>query len=214
VPIRSVVFDVGETLMSDATFWSSWARWVGVPAHTLAGLVGAVTALGHNNVEALKLIDPDFDLEAARAAREATEGYQESITDEDLYPDVRIALRALQEAGFWVGIVGNQTARAAELLRALELPADAIATSGEWNVAKPAAAFFDKVAQWAPGERDQIVYVGDHLYNDVLPAKSAGLRAAHVRRGQWGYLYAPLAGAAADWQVDSLAQLPDLLRAP
>jgi HAD superfamily hydrolase (TIGR01549 family) len=213
VPVRAVVFDVGETIMNDATFWGSWADWLGVPHHTLSALVGAVTALGHDNAEALRLIKPGFDLEAERAKREASAGHAESITEADLYPDVRPALAALREAGLWVGIAGNQTARAAQLLAALNLPADAIATSGQWGVAKPTPGFFQHVANWAPGRADEIVYVGDHRDNDIVPASAFGLRTAHLRRGPWGYLQAddPAVTAAADWRIDSLTELPDLL---
>jgi predicted phosphatase len=51
----------------------------------------------------------------------------------DLHPDVRPALCALRERGLWVEVAGNQTVRAAELLRALELPVGAVATSGGWE---------------------------------------------------------------------------------
>ncbi|TDU05562.1 HAD superfamily hydrolase (TIGR01549 family) [Streptomyces sp. 846.5] len=210
--IRSVVFDVGETLMDDSTFWGSWADWLGVPRHTLAALVGAVTAQGHDNVEALRLIRPDFDLVAERRAREKA-GKGESISEADLYPDARPALTALRQAGFWVGIAGNQTARAAELLADLDLPVDAIATSGQWGVAKPDPAFFARVADWAPGKPDEIVYVGDHRDNDIIPAKASGLRTIHIRRGPLGYLQAndPVLKANADWQVDSITELTLLL---
>ena len=212
MPVRAVVFDVGETITSDATFWGLWADWVGVSRHTLSGLVGAVTALGMNNVEALKLIKPGFDLAEERAKREAS-GHGEQITEADLYPDVRPALQALRERGLWVGIAGNQTERAGELLSALDLPADAIATSGAWGVAKPHGGFFSKVAEWAPGEPDEIVYVGDHRDNDIVPAKEYGLRTAHVRRGTLGYLQAndPVLKDAADWQIDSLLELCGLV---
>lgn len=212
MPVRAVVFDVGETITSDATFWGLWADWVQVPRHTLAGLVGAVTALGMNNVEALKLVKPGFDLAEERAKREAS-GHGEQITEADLYSDVRPALQALRERGLWVGIAGNQTERAGELLTALALPVDAIATSGGWGVAKPDTAFFAKVAEWAPVQPGEIVYVGDHRDNDIIPAKHFGLRAAHIRRGTLGYLQAtdPALQEAADWQVDSLLELPDLL---
>lgn len=215
MPIRSVVFDVGETLMDDSTFWSSWAEWIGVPHHTLAALVGAVTALGHDNAHALKLIRPEFDLEAEQDAREAA-GHGESISERDLYPDVRPALASLREAGFWVGVAGNQTARAAELLRGLELPVDAVATSGEWDVAKPAPGFFTRLIDWAPGLTDEIVYVGDHPANDIVPAKTAGLRTAHVRRGPWGYLWGndSIVRDHADWRIDSLDQLREVLPIP
>lgn len=213
MPVRAVVFDVGETIMNDATFWGSWADWLGVPHHTLSALVGAVTALGHDNAEALRLIKPGFDLEAERARREASSGHAESISEADLYPDTRPAFTALREAGLWVGIAGNQTIRAGELLRALDLPVDAVATSGEWRVAKPDHEFFRRVTDWAPGAPDEIVYVGDHRDNDILPANAFGLRTAHLRRGPWGYLYANDARlvAAADWRIDSLLELPALV---
>jgi FMN phosphatase YigB (HAD superfamily) len=113
-----------------------------------------------------------------------------------------------------VGIAGNQTARAAVLLRALGLPAHAIATSGEWGVAKPAPGFFDRVVDFAQAEPAEIVYVGDHRDHDILPARRAGLRAALIRRGPWGHLWAddPVVRRAADWMIDSLAELADLTR--
>ncbi len=34
--IRSVVFDVGETLLDDTSEWGRWADWIGVPRHTFS----------------------------------------------------------------------------------------------------------------------------------------------------------------------------------
>jgi N-acetyl-D-muramate 6-phosphate phosphatase len=99
---------------------------------------------------------------------------------------VRPALAQLRSRGLWVGIAGNQTVRAANLLCALDLPVDAIATSGEWGVAKPQPGFFDHVADLPPGERSEIVYIDDHRDNDVFPAHAAGMRTMLSRRGPWG----------------------------
>lgn len=210
--IRSVVFDVGETLLDDTREFAAWADWIGVPRHTFSAVLGAVTAAGRNNAETFQYFRPGFDLLAERARREAA-GRGEQMSTADLYPDVTPALRRLQDAGIWVGVAGNQTVRAAELLRALHLPVDAIATSGEWGVAKPDSAFFDLVADFAPGERSEILYVGDHRDNDVVPAHAAGLRTAMLRRGPWGYLWAdePLVRQTADWVFDSLTDLADRL---
>jgi FMN phosphatase YigB (HAD superfamily) len=102
---------------------------------------------------------------------------------------------------------------AATLLEALGLPADAIATSGQWCVAKPDPAFFARVTAWAPGDPAQIVYVGDHPDNDIIPAKAASLRTAHLRCGPWGYLWADDSTMTknADWRVSSLAELVSVL---
>ncbi|WP_160050843.1 HAD family hydrolase [Nocardiopsis sp. FR4] len=210
--IRSVVFDVGETLLDDTREWARWADWINVPRHTFSAVLGAVTAEGRDNAETFDYFRPGFDLVRERRLREEA-GLGELIEEEDLYADVRPGLRSLQEAGIWVGIAGNQTVRAGELLRELRLPVDGIATSGEWGVAKPDPAFFTKVIDMAPGSPEQIVYVGDHRDNDIVPAHAAGLRTALLRRGPWGHLWAndPVLVTAADWTIDSLKELTDLV---
>lgn len=210
--IRSVVFDVGETLLDDTREWARWADWINVPRHTFSAVLGAVTAEGRDNAETFDYFRPGFDLARERQLREEA-GQGELIEEVDLYPDVRAGLRALRDAGVWVGIAGNQTARAGELLHELHLPVDGIATSGEWGVAKPDPAFFAKVIAMAPGTPEEIVYVGDHRDNDVLPAHAAGLRTALIRRGPWGHLWAndPQVTKRVDWVIDSVHDLPALL---
>lgn len=210
--IRSVVFDIGETLLDDTREFGAWADWIGAPRHTFSAVLGAVTAEGKDNAATFQYFKPGFDLEAERARREAA-GLGEQIDEADLYPDVRPALSLLQSWGLWVGVAGNQTVRAAELLRALELPVDAIATSGEWGVIKPTSAFFDRVADFTPNGRGETLYVGDHRDNDLFPAHKAGFRTALIRRGPWGHLWAddPRVRETADWVVDSLHQLVQLV---
>jgi HAD superfamily hydrolase (TIGR01549 family) len=206
--IESIVFDVGETLVRDDRYWASWADWLGVPRHTMSALVGAVTAQGRDSADALHLIKPGIDIGEAFRAREAA-GRGQHLDESDLYPDVRPALAGLQALGIRVVLAGNQTVRAGELLRGLDLPADLIATSDEWGAAKPSPEFFTRVIEVAEAAPDRTLYVGDHPAFDLFPAQKAGLRAAHLRRGPWGYLWAddPDVVAAADWRIDSLTQL-------
>ncbi len=207
--IRSVVFDVGETLLDDTSEWGRWADWIGVPRHTFSAVMGAIVMTGRDNGETFEYFRPGFDLPAERQKREDA-GCGEHISETDLYPDVRPALLALREAGYWVGISGNQSARTGELLRELGLPADAVAVSGELGLIKPSRAYFDWLAGWAPGEREEILYVGDHRDFDVIPARAQGFHAALVRRGPWGHLWADdeEVRRAADWVVGSLTELP------
>jgi HAD superfamily hydrolase (TIGR01549 family) len=173
----------------------------------MSALVGAVVAQGLDNAEAIRVVRPGCDIEAEWEARRAA-GHDEYLDETDLYPDVRAALRQLKDAGLWVGVAGNQNLRAGECLRRLALPADGIVTSAEWGVAKPAAAFFEQLAAWVPAERDETVYVGDHPANDIVPARAAGFRTAHIRRGHIGLRTAHSAGA--DWQANSLTELAEL----
>ena len=211
--LDAVVFDMGETIVDDTEFWAGWARWFGVRPHTVSALVGAVTAQGMDNAEALRFFRPDLDIEDERRARvEAGQG--EQIEECDLYEDVREACAALRANGVWLGVVGNQTERAGEQLKALALPVDAIATSQEWKVAKPDPRFFRKLRQWVPAGRGPVAYVGDHR-DDVLGARGAGLVAVHLRRGPFGHQYArdPQVREAATWCIDSLLELPGLAAA-
>jgi beta-phosphoglucomutase-like phosphatase (HAD superfamily) len=115
--IRSVVFDVGETLLDDTREFGAWADWIGVPRHTFSTVLGAVTFQGRDNAETFQYFQPGFDLRMERERREAA-GNGERIENEDLYPDARAALAQLRSRGLWVGVAGNQTKRAANLLRA------------------------------------------------------------------------------------------------
>ena len=86
---------------------------------------------------------------AERKCRER-EGLGEAYDDSDIYPDVRAALSKLRDMGLWVGIAGNQTAKAGQILRSMDLPANLVATSDDWGVAKPGQAFFRRVIEVAP----------------------------------------------------------------
>ncbi|WP_191095004.1 HAD family hydrolase [Streptomyces kanamyceticus] len=210
--IETIVFDVGETLTKDDRHWASWADWLQVPRHTVSALVGAVVARGGNGADALRLISPDMDIASAYHAREAA-GRGEHLDETDLYPDVRPALGGLQKLGLRVVVAGNQTSRAAELLRDLDLPADLVVTSGDWGVAKPDPAFFARVLEVSQAGPRETLYVGDHPADDIFPARQAGLRTAHIRRGPWGHLWAndEAVAEAADWQIDSLTSLASLI---
>ncbi|WP_030772557.1 MULTISPECIES: HAD family hydrolase [unclassified Streptomyces] len=211
--IQTVVLDIGETLTRDDRYWAAWADRLGVPRHTLSALVGAVVVDGRDNADAIRLLRPGIDIAAEYAARDAA-GRGERLDESDLYEDVRPALTALRAAGVRVIVAGNQSPRAGDLLRALDLPADLVVTSGEWRVSKPARAFFEQVLAVSGSPADETLYVGDHPANDIHPARAAGLRTAHIRRGPWGHWWAdtPEVRAAADWSIDSLTELHDIVR--
>jgi FMN phosphatase YigB (HAD superfamily) len=90
-----------------------------------------------------------------------------------------------------VGVAGNQTARAEQLLRDLRLPVDWIGTSSTWGVEKPRPAFFERLAAECGCPPHEIAYVGDRVDNDIVPAYEAGLVTVHVRRGPWGRILSP-----------------------
>ncbi|MFJ9059846.1 HAD family hydrolase [Streptomyces sp. NPDC102409] len=210
--METIVFDIGETLVRDDRHWASWADWLGVPPHTVSALVGAAVAQGRDSADALRILRPGMDVAEASQARAAA-GRREHLDETDLYPDVRPALAELRALGLRVVVAGDRTARAGELLRALDLPADLVVTSEEWGVSKPDREFFARVLEVSGAAPEATLYVGDHPADDLFPAKSSGLRTAHIRRGPYGHWWAdhPDVMETADWRVSSLTELPALL---
>ena len=193
--ITAVVFDVGECLVDETREYGTWADWLKVPRHTFSSMFGAVIAQGLDYREVFQVFSPGFDLAQQRAAR-ARAGLAESFDNADLYSDVRQALSELREAGFWVGIAGNQTRRAGQILRSLELSVDMIATSDDLGVEKPDIAFFERVAELARKPPSEILYVGDRLDNDIRPAAQLGMCTALIRRGPWATIQRDMQEAA------------------
>ncbi|MEU8395983.1 HAD family hydrolase [Nonomuraea sp. NPDC048892] len=213
--VKAVVFDVGETLISEARIWSRWAERLGVSHFLLMGALGGMAALDRPHSDAFHLVRPGVDLVAEEAAweRDDPDGLRNHFDADDLYPDVRDALAAIRAAGYQVIIAGNQPRRAFDALVAMDLPVDSVHTSDGWGVAKPEPGFFAKVAAVAGREPAEILYVGDRLDNDVLPAAAAGMRTALLRRGPWGFLHAERPQAqAADVIADDLHAILPALR--
>jgi HAD superfamily hydrolase (TIGR01549 family) len=207
--IKAVVFDVGECLVDETREYGTWADWLGVPRHTFSAAFGAVIAQGRDYRETFQIFRPGFNLTEDRGKRAAA-GQPEWFGEDDLYPDVRPALAKLRAAGQWVGIAGNQTTRAGDLLRQLDLEADMIATSDDWGVSKPDPKFFRRLVEATPYEVSEILCVGDRLDNDIVPATSIGLQTALIRRGPWAFIQQndPDAEHIPTLRINSLADLP------
>ena len=194
--IEAVVFDVGETLVDESRAWAELAVRAGLTPLTLMAALGAVIERGHDHRRVWEVVGVDAPTELP-----AIEGV-------DLYPDALPALQSLRAAGYLVGIAGNQPAEAEEQLRAAGFEADFIASSAAWGVAKPSGEFFDRVVAAAGRSASAILYVGDRLDNDVLPARAAGMHTAFIRRGPWGVIHAQREEVAlATLRIDSLAEL-------
>lgn len=201
--IRAVVFDVGETLVDETRQWQTTADALGVSLFTLAGVVGGVIERRQDHRRV-------WDIFGADRATAVDQGYRHEARD--LYPDAMPALTALRDAGYRLGISGNQPEGAVEQLAALGLPVDLVASSTAWGVHKPDPAFFVRIGQEFALPPEQIAYVGDRLDNDVLPAQQAGMAGIFIRRGPWGYLHAgwpEMRGVK--WRIDSLMDLPVML---
>ena len=212
MPVRAVVFDVGETLVDENRLWLAWADWLGIQPLTFLGVLGAVIARGGDHREPFRILRPDLDLRETERER-ARAGVPNVIGPDDLYPDAVAALEGLRRAGYRVGVAGNQPQAAEALFRGLDVPLDLVASSETLGVEKPDPRFFAAVAERLALTPAEVAYVGDRLDNDVRPAATAGMRAIFLRRGPWAWVQAgrdPVPEAEAT--IDDLASIVDVVR--
>ncbi|MEJ7837537.1 MAG: HAD family hydrolase [Thermomicrobiales bacterium] len=203
LPIKAVVFDLGETLVDETRMWSSVAQYAGIPEFTVYATLGGM-------IERRESHRSIFGLMQIESVDPNVLGYQ--IELRDLYPDVEPTLRQLKAGGFRLGVTGNQPEGAAEQTASLGLPFDFVGSSSRWGVSKPSAAFFERIVTELELEPEEIVYVGDRLDNDVFPARDAGLHSIFIRRGPWGYLQSLWPEADdAPYTIRSLNEVPKLI---
>ena len=135
-------------------------------------------------------------------------GFQTS----DLFPDVRPCLDALCTAGLHIGVAGNNTSLTEAAVGACGLPLAFIASSSMWNAAKPDPAFFAALARQCGAPHAEIVYVGDRIDNDVVPAERAGMASVWLRRGLWAEVQkSSVEATSVAHAIDRLDELPALL---
>jgi HAD superfamily hydrolase (TIGR01509 family) len=192
VALKTVVFDVGETLFDETGVWERAADAAGVPRFTLMGILGGLAARGEHHRRAWELLG---------VVRPAS-----MFSPDDFYPDAVRCLRTVRRRGLSVGAVGNTPKEVEEMLRD---EVDLVGSSARWGVEKPAHGFFDRIVEESGVSPDEIAYVGDRIDNDIEPALRAGMVAVHIRRGPWGHLHDPPPAAI---RIRSLDELPEALR--
>ena len=155
----TVVFDVGETLVDEATTYQRWED----------------------------------------------EGATEFVfSDRDLHADALPCLTALRALGLRLGAAGNMYAHHEDFLRP---HIDFVGSSERWGIEKPAAGFFTCIVEEAGVPAAEIIYVGDRVDNDVLPALASGLRAIRIHRGAHEHIDSPDGVIT----IESLEELPEAL---
>ena len=157
--VSVVVFDVGETLVDEATTYQRWED------------EGATTFV---------------------------------FTDRDLHSDALSCFAALRDGGLRLGAAGNMYAHHEDFLRP---HLDFVGSSERWGVEKPDAGFFAHIVEEARVSVEEILYVGDRVDNDVLPALAAGLRAVRIRRGAHASIESPPRTVT----IGTLDELPEVL---
>jgi len=205
----TVVFDIGEVLIDETRVWSVWADLIGVSPLTFAAVFGAAIVQGEDYPAVFTHLAPNVAFDAFTDAHAAAYG---GFRAHDVYSDVIDCVKSLRDAGFRVLIAGNQPSERSAELKALKLGVTQIITSEELGVEKPDPAFFAAVCAFA-GVTDpsRILYVGDRVDRDVMPAHAFGMATCWLQRGPYGRLQACPSTLEPDLTLEGLGELSTLL---
>ncbi|MBN1656926.1 MAG: HAD-IA family hydrolase [Anaerolineae bacterium] len=222
----TVVFDVGGTLLGfhDCAPFREFLQEAGLPAldedarafhRRLIGIIVAerdeAEGLGAENDELYQWWRGVFRkawAERPALGDEMVEWLFAGRFDR-LYDDVVPALEALRRLNLGMGVLSNFGTHLRTVLARFGLTSyfDFVVVSAEEGMAKPDARIFERVVAEAGRPVERILYVGDHVGDDVEGARGAGMDAVLIDRGD----HQPHAPAA---RIDTLLDLVAYVRAP
>lgn len=206
---RLVAFDIGEVIIDESRVWDVWADLLGVSRFTMAAVLGAAIAQGLDHEDAFAHVAPNVDWTDFLEEHERRYG---GFMPEDIYADVVPCLAELRQLGVRTAVAGNQPAIRTTQLRNLGLPVDWLTTSADLGCEKPSDAFFEGIlALMDAGDAEEVLYVGDRVDNDIIPATRIGMRTCWLRRGPWGQLQDLPDDVEVDLVLEGLGELPLLL---
>ncbi len=132
------------------------------------------------------------------------------------YPAINRAFRCLQDGARLVAMSRAPYWRTSD---GLQLDSGAFVAGLEQAahtqaevVGKPAAAFFESAVGGLGVAAADALMVGDDIDNDVIAAQRSGLTGVLVRTGKYNARALAVASAEPDHVIDSIADLPALLR--
>jgi putative hydrolase of the HAD superfamily len=234
MPLRAVLFDVGETLVHPApSFPELFSTVVAAEGHTRApdAVIDASRAVFHRFSEAAR------DVELWTTSRERSERFWKSvyermlaqleITPDDgrlsdvlyatftdpanyeLFDDVEQTLDELEAAGLVLAIVSNFEVWLEELLERLGVR-DRFRVrviSGIEGIEKPDRRIFELALERLSLDPADAIYVGDNPEFDVTPARALGMGPVLIdRRDRYP-------DTEATTRITDLRELPGLVRA-
>lgn len=202
--IKWIFFDVGSTLVDETEAYDYRAREMIVDTN---------------------ITFEEFDNVRIALARQGLDGNSAAIKHFGLrktpwhseyevpYSDVNMTLDFIADKGYKLGIIANQNLGTTKRLEYWGLLKyfDVIVTSAECGCAKPDKEIFEKALAIADCTAEESAMVGDRLDNDIIPAKSIGMKTVWVKKGLAKYQDNRLGKDVADYQINTLSELINIL---
>ena len=198
--IKWIFFDIGSTLVDETEAYDRRVR------EMIAG-----TSISYKEFDDVRIALAKQGLDGNSAAIKhfgltKTPWHSE---DEVPYSDAKNTLAALRDKGYKLGVIANQKVGIAERLETWGLRKyfDIITASAEIGYAKPDKEIFEKAFELAGCNAEESIMVGDRLDNDIIPAKSLGMKTVWLKNGLAKYQSPKLGEGVADHQINALSEL-------
>lgn len=201
--IKWLFFDVGSTLVDESKCYEDrYLKAIKNTSITYDELLEKVIAFSKQNRNGdhpaieyfgLKLPEWNTDLEY-------------------LYADTKFVLSDLSKK-YNIGIIANQTLGTKQRLKNWGILnyIDLVVSSAEEGVAKPNPDIFKIALSKSLCAEQNAVMIGDRIDNDIVPAKTIGMRTIWVKQGFAQYQKPRNDFEKADFIVDELTQLLKIL---
>lgn len=216
VPIEMVFLDIGGVMYDDTIYARAFQR-----ALREAGAVfndaefdreySLIRAEQSGSFRARlteRFLGPDADLESVRRIATRYWSYPPSALEADVKPTLE-----LLAPRYRLGIIANQPSevRSAMSRDGIDVFFDTWAVSDDLGVEKPDPRLFELAIKTAGVTPSASVMVGDRLDYDVIPARSAGMLAVWMLRGEAPDSPTRDQLARCDRAIRSLRELPEAL---
>lgn len=202
--MKWVFFDIGSTLVDESKCYEKrYAEAVENTDITYEEFKNKVIAFSKQNLKG--------DHEAVKHYHLTLPEWHKEL--EFLYPEAKPVLEKLKEKNFKLGIIANQSPGTEERLKSWNILKyfDVIAASAEEGIAKPDLRIFEIALEKANCKPQNAVMIGDRLDNDIVPANKIGMKTVWIRQGFAKYSTPKKEYEKADFSVDNLKEVLDVL---
>ena len=207
--MKVIFFDVGYTFVNEDAVWEKRCR---EQAQTdEAKKLGLTAEDIYHEIEIATLArKPQFRTVIDKFGFKEVAPYRTEL--ETMYEEAPAVIKALAQK-YELGIIANQLDGLKERLEAFGLLQyfKNIISSLDVQVMKPDIRIFEYALGKANCKPQEACMIGDRLDNDILPAKSLGMKTVWIKQG-FGALQKPESPTEeADYTIEKLTELLDIL---
>lgn len=201
--IKWIFFDIGSTLIDESECYHMRFR-ESVVGTTISpeDFKKKVIEYSKHNVKGDHEAAKYYDIKLSPWHKEAEKPYE----------NAEFVLKQLNQKGYHLGIIANQSPGTKNRLENWGLLKyfDIILASAEEGISKPDIEIFNRALKRANCLPVNAVMIGDRLDNDIVPAKKIGMKTVWIKQGFCGLASVTNEIEQANYEINNLLELLDI----